>query len=157
MKHGADINARDDEDQTALFDVASLTGGQGAAEMVDLLLRSGADETITGKEGQTPADVVGQWFKECADEDPLVEEIERVRRLLANAPADRAWRRRGYLVMCRALPDRMRQVQESRSGQVTVARRTRRDAKLGRSEGCDDNRTEGCGAVVGYNLSLIHI
>lgn len=27
-----------------------------------------------------------------------------MRKLLANAPADREWRRRGYLVMCRARP-----------------------------------------------------
>lgn len=34
-----------------------------------------------------------------------------VGKLLANAPADKAWRRRGYLVLCRAHPDRLQQNQ----------------------------------------------
>ena len=41
------------------------------------------------------------------------EDVGRVRELLVNAPADRAWRRRGYLVLCRARPDRLRQIHES--------------------------------------------
>ena len=151
LKHGADVDPLDTRGRTPLSWAANKAGSRRASEMVDLLLRSGADETITNKDGETAADIIGALFDD-EEGDPLVEDVERVRRLLANAPTDRAWRRRGYLVMCRALPDRMRQVQESRSGQVTVARRTRRDAKLGRSEGCDDNRTEGCGAVVGYNI-----
>lgn len=35
-------------------------------------------------------------------ETSVPEDVERVRQLLANAPADRAWRRRGFLVLCRA-------------------------------------------------------
>ena len=111
--------------------------------MVDLLLRSGADETITDEEGETPTDAIGQWFGEDEDEDPLVEEIERVRRLLANAPADRAWRRRGYLVLCRAHPDRVQLGQESSSENGGVARRTRRRAKLAKAEGSRDSETAG--------------
>ncbi len=36
------------------------------------------------------------------------EHEQRVRNLLARAPADRAWRRRGLMVLCRAHPDRLR-------------------------------------------------
>lgn len=33
-------------------------------------------------------------------------DVRRVKELLVNAPADRAWRRRGLPVLCRAFPDR---------------------------------------------------
>lgn len=59
--------------------------------------------------------------------------ICRVMKLLTNAPADRVWRRRGYLVMCRAYPDRMQLLQENSSAHAGVARRTRSSIKLGRT------------------------
>lgn len=46
------------------------------------------------------------------EEDRLAEDVERVHELLVNAPAVRAWRRRGYPVLCRAHPDRVHQKQE---------------------------------------------
>lgn len=39
-------------------------------------------------------------------------DVARVKRLLANAPADRSWRRRGYLTMCRAFRNRLQLRQE---------------------------------------------
>lgn len=65
--------------------------------MVDSLLRSGADEILLNTEGKSAADLIGRWVK---IQDRVADEIERVLYLLANAPADRAWRRRGYLVLC---------------------------------------------------------
>lgn len=99
LKHGADINARDGNGLTSLHAAARQAGKRGAAEMVDLLLRLGADETAACFFG-TPADIVGH---SAASEDE-VGGVERVRRLLANAPAERAWRRRGLLVASRARP-----------------------------------------------------
>lgn len=66
------------------------------ASVVDLLLRWGADETMKDEKGKTPADILGRNSKL----EPAV--AERVRHLLVNAPKDRAWRRRGWLVMLRA-------------------------------------------------------
>ncbi len=57
--------------------------------MVDVLLRPGADETIVDTFGETAADVVAVQVEEG---DRLADDVERARRLLANAPADRAWR-----------------------------------------------------------------
>ena len=102
--------------------------------MVNLLLRSGADETITNDEGKTPADVIGEWWEDDEEEEPVVMEVERARRLLATAPADKAWRRRAYLVLYRAHPDRLHQQQTS-SGRVGMARGTGGDVKLARAEG----------------------
>lgn len=77
--------------------------------MVGLLLRSGANETSPNKYGKTAADMAAV----CVDEEgQLGDDVERVHELLANAPADRAWRHRGYLVLCRAHSDRMQQVHE---------------------------------------------
>ena len=50
------------------------------------------------------------------EENRLTEDADRVRKLCANAPADRAWRRRGYLVLCRARPDRVHRAPEASSG-----------------------------------------
>jgi len=117
LKHGACVNAHDDTSRTPLFWAALKAGSQGAAEVVDLLLRSGADETIIDHEGWTAADAVAAGVEE---EDRLAEDVERVRKLLASAPADKAWRRRGYLVLCRAHPERMRLPEE-----MGMSRRTR--------------------------------
>ena len=59
-----------------------------------------------------------------------------MRELLANAPADRAWRRRGYLILCRAHPDRVQQSQViSDTRHADAARRPRRRAKQARERG----------------------
>ena len=125
LKHGAEVNPQNYDLKTPLHSAAITAGRQGAAKVVDSLLRSGTDETILNNEGKAAADVVGQWIEltnryaqqwpelTVKEEDIVFEDIERTRELLANAPADRAWRRRGYLVLCRAHPDRMQQLQES--------------------------------------------
>ncbi len=68
LKHVADTNARDMEGQAPLHWAASCAGKEGASEMADLLLRSGADETIIDNTGDTAAGVVGLWL----EGDPLV-------------------------------------------------------------------------------------
>lgn len=65
--------------------------------------RWGADETLQNEEGRIAADVVGIY---AADNDWTTarereDQTYRVRRLLREAPADRAWRRRGFVVLCR--------------------------------------------------------
>lgn len=69
------------------------------------------DETLVDDNDKTAEEVLGMrvelsgWETSVA---PLHEQAEsEVRRLLENAPVDRAWRRRGLMVMCRAFPDRM--------------------------------------------------
>ena len=115
LKHGADVDALDSFGGTPLLCAALAFGivadQCGAAEMVDLLLRSGADETIVNNQGDTAADVV--WDHAEYQDERLAKGAERVRNLLASAPADRAWRRRGYLVLCRAHPSRVNLPQDS--------------------------------------------
>eukprot|EP00752_Nemacystus_decipiens_P012349 g10947.t1 len=98
LRRGADVCAVRSDGQTPLHVLcqASHYARQTAVRAADLLLRYGADETLTDNDGRTSA----QLIKQSRYSGPL-------RVLLANAPADRAWRRRGMLVMCRAFPDKM--------------------------------------------------
>ncbi|CAM9796415.1 unnamed protein product, partial [Ectocarpus fasciculatus] len=91
LQKGANANARDEVGQRPLHVVCKYPKARSVA-VADLLLRWGADETATDNDGNTPADLV----KSGAGPN------ERLQRLLANAPADRAWRRRGMVVMLRA-------------------------------------------------------
>lgn len=99
----ADVNPQSLGNQMALHLAARKSRGKGCAEVVDLLLRSGADEMIVDNNNKVAPDMVDQRHGYMT---PLAEEeIERVRNMLANAPADRAWRRRGFMVLCRAHAD----------------------------------------------------
>ncbi|CAN0328143.1 unnamed protein product, partial [Laminaria digitata] len=87
--------------------IAARQGGtMGASEAVDLLLRWGADESELDDNGNTAADVIGAEVRE--DESLAADDADRVRELLANDPADRAWRRRGLLLLCFARDQRTR-------------------------------------------------
>lgn len=99
-KHGAKVNAKDlpSHCEPPLHFAAQQGGKNGATCIVDLLLRWGADETAVDDNGFTAAEVVGADVHE--EEDRREEGICAIRELLANASADRAWRRRGPLMMC---------------------------------------------------------
>ncbi len=99
LKHGASVHLRDADGGTPLHVAAAMAGTVGAAEVVDILLRQGADETINNDNGQIAADVLGSGVGLIFT---LPRDVERARKLLEKASADRAWRRRGFLVMCRA-------------------------------------------------------
>ncbi len=98
LKHGASASKQNTAGRTPLHVAAANAGTLGIADVVDLLLRRGADEKAVDREGKAAADMIGSFV----EHNSVAEDVERVRRLLANAPADRAWRRRGFLAMCRA-------------------------------------------------------
>ncbi|CAB1102040.1 unnamed protein product [Ectocarpus sp. CCAP 1310/34] len=103
LKHGPHINAQDRCQFTPLRSATAVAGFEGDTEVVDSLLRSGADETILDSEGRAAVDMIS-W--EVAGLHLSGEQDDRVRDLLVNAQADRAWHRRRYLVLCRTHPDR---------------------------------------------------
>lgn len=70
---------------------------QGHAGCVSELLRGGADETVEDEDGNTPAQVIGTMSESL--ERP--EDVALIHEMLRRAPADRAWRRRGWLVLLR--------------------------------------------------------
>lgn len=92
---GADVDARKDDGCTPLHSAA----GRLRADAIDLLLRHGADETLVNDKGNTPLDVVG---RRVSGNDVSGDAVDSVRKLLRGAPAERAWRRRKCIVLCRA-------------------------------------------------------
>ncbi|CAM9773565.1 unnamed protein product [Ectocarpus sp. 4 AP-2014] len=92
LENGADPNLRDDEGRTVLYVICSEFCDFVVA-MLDLLLRSGADERIADSRGRLPVD--------CLSERIYAKEVVgQARHLLLSAPQDRAWRRRGFVLMC---------------------------------------------------------
>lgn len=69
-------------------------------DAVDLLLRWKADETVADDVGLSPVRITTAFRKK---KGPLPPGLERVIMLLQHAPQDRAWRRRGTVILiCRA-------------------------------------------------------
>eukprot|EP00903_Cladosiphon_okamuranus_P009973 g9459.t1 len=79
-------------------------------DLVELLLRWEADEAILGRYGETASDCVPSEEKIRGGQDVEIRlaKRDRILKLLAHAPNDRAWRRRGFVVLCRAHPGRLR-------------------------------------------------
>ncbi|CAM9682229.1 unnamed protein product, partial [Hapterophycus canaliculatus] len=94
LHKGANVNVKDHEGLTPLHVVCKSSVQVHSAEVADFLLRRGADETVSDKDGQLALDIV----EKCRD----YPASGRLKRLLVKAPADRTWRRRGMLVMCRS-------------------------------------------------------
>lgn len=103
LAHGADVNTKKMSDRSIPLHVAAMTG---SSSVVAVLLKAGGDETAVNDQGEMPLDVVGRgygWRYSVG--------YDGIRSQLVNAPrdrADRAWSRRGLLVLCRTFPRRVR-------------------------------------------------
>lgn len=94
LRHGADVHARDAENDndTPLHVAVRQAGMEGALEIVEALLGRDADESAHNDNYLTPVSVVGSMGG--------VDAAVAVTTLLLRAPGDRAWRRRGLLILC---------------------------------------------------------
>lgn len=101
LRHKADVNAQDNSLRTPLM-MACRWLQQEAAR---ILLRWGADETTADSEGCSADQLIGNGISP-SEQEARAGEMESMRGLLKRAPADRAWRRRGLLVLCRAIPSK---------------------------------------------------
>ena len=104
LGHGASLDLRDGVGNTPLH--YCVVSGNCASKIVDLLLRAGADESIVNDDGETPADRMKSKYRSSRDHPEYEEFCKPVLTLLDGAPADRAWRRRGLLVLCRAFQEK---------------------------------------------------
>lgn len=86
LQQGASVGARDNWGQTPLH-LACRFQPEGLEEVVDLLLRSGADKTATTVDGATMAELLGAVHERrtCSQ-----DEVDRVRLLLSGARVDQA-------------------------------------------------------------------
>ena len=102
LQHGADVHARDDRGNTPLHSVLHSVShwplsAAATASAVDLLLRSGADESALNHDNETPAELFDIFASTWRGSG-----VEAIRLLLIRALNDRAWRRRCWLVMLRS-------------------------------------------------------
>lgn len=141
LNHGADVDATDKWGQTPLHLAASVSEDDNSARFVALLLERDADEKAVDDGGRTPGKML-ERFEEGENgelvEDPLNNAL--VRDQLIWMPKERAWRRRGFFVMCRA---RLSRGQPILPDQDAAPRR----AKVARVEG---RVVEGGGDAAGY-------
>lgn len=99
LHEGADVNASGSNGETPLHVACARLN----VNAVKILLDFGADLTAVDDNGITLAEALGTSISPDSEDDgdTLARKHERVRDMLARAPADRAWRRRSWLVMCR--------------------------------------------------------
>lgn len=113
LNAGVDINARTAHGQTALHHACEVSDERG----VDVLLRLGANEKLLDYQRKPATGVIGGTRRERSHfgqgEESPTEVQTRIRRMLERAPADRVWRRRGWLVLYRAYPTRFQLVGSS--------------------------------------------
>ncbi|CAM9478872.1 unnamed protein product [Scytosiphon promiscuus] len=128
LRHGADVDARDQTGSTALHLVCSQKR-RGCGAVVAHLLRRGANETAMDGGGCVPATRLDLPPPEHFAALLLQTEVECVRMMLAHAPADRAWRRRGWLAILHSRAERARHLE--------IGHDDYRETELPRSEQSD--------------------
>ena len=147
---GADVNTKSNRRSTPLL----IACRRGKADAADLLLRWGADETIVDNRGKTPS----QWIPDIArSSEQDRPRLELLSKLLERAPQDRAWRRRGFFVMCRVYLGRLRLVVEIPDNERRQERPNRRcrqgqvkvevQVGVGGARGAERGRGAGSGEV----------
>lgn len=89
-----------------------------AVEAAELLLSWGADETCIDNYRRSAAHLIGKSIN-AVELQARAGDVQRLRELLAAAPANRAWRRRALLVLCRTFPDNARLLSDGGPCEVT--------------------------------------
>ncbi|CAN0252328.1 unnamed protein product [Ectocarpus sp. 13 AM-2016] len=120
---GADVDEANQEMDTPLH----LACMHLQPACVRTLLRHNADEVFLNEDLASPDDVVGHAV---AGDERDEEIVEWIYEMLARAPADRVWRRRGWLAMLRA-----RRHRESEAEQILHPQQEEQSKEEQREEG----------------------
>ncbi|CAM9800119.1 unnamed protein product [Ectocarpus fasciculatus] len=128
LRAGSDIHAVDNNQFSPLHHAVSrIRHGDSAADVADsvnLLLRWGADENAVNAQGKNAREVlqaIRATFPDSTD----------AQRLLSKAPQDKTWRRRGWLVLGRTRPNRMRPKAKNEGASTRTSTRNVRVRKAG--------------------------
>ncbi|CAM9698275.1 unnamed protein product [Ectocarpus sp. 13 AM-2016] len=138
LEGGANVNARTPRDETPLHVACRHSSVSG----VELLLRWGADEKLKNNDGDTPADVIRARQPDGLDNEEREADNQRIRRMLARAPADRLWRRRGWLVLSRSCPTGVQVASGSSSSSSSNGNSAKVARVSGEGSGRDDEESE---------------
>lgn len=82
---------------------------------------------------------------------------QRVRHMLARAPADRSWRRRGWLVLARSCPAKVQLTQDSGGGSSSGSSAKIAKATRGGSGGGSSDGTAHVARVVQSTSDLVRL
>lgn len=125
------------------------TCGCSCVAGVKLLLRWGADESKLDENGDKAADWVGAW-EQVDDVDEGEDsnkqrknDDQHIRHMLKRAPADRSWRHRGWLALCRSYPTRVQLLAKDSSSGGSSAKVAKAGCNLRR--GCDETGGQAVG------------
>ena len=156
LRRGADVAKTCSRGRTPLH-CAILRRKADLEQTVDILLRWGASETAVDGAGRTPADMF-EGRRASTDNPCSAAEVGRVRALLAGAPADRAWRRRCWLVMLRSRAEKERLARLGGGNSGSQAEGGRSSHKMGRTDAADREpsacgREERCAGVAGGRVT----
>ncbi|CAN0211693.1 unnamed protein product [Ectocarpus fasciculatus] len=137
LEGGANVNSRNKYEQTPLHMACS----RSSAAAVELLLRWGADEKLTDEDGTTPGDEIGAMPHYGNNNEEIEVDNQRIRHMLARAPADRSWRRRGWLVLSRSCPTRV-QIANGRNRSTSCSAKVARVSGEGSGGGGEETEDE---------------
>lgn len=137
LQAGAEVNTTAIDGSTPLHAACC----RGDTHMAELLLQWGADATATDERGETPCNWIPSPVPGSKEKR---KELNRLPKLLAvTACRERAWRRRGYLVMCRAYPSRRRALLETLRASDECVQPPRRSSHRVSSEAGETMEVEG--------------
>ncbi|CAN0447433.1 unnamed protein product, partial [Ectocarpus fasciculatus] len=84
LEGGANVNSHNKYERTPLHIACS----RSSTAAVELLLRWGADEKLTDEDGTTPEDKIGAVYHHGNNNEEIEVDNQRIRHMLARAPAD---------------------------------------------------------------------
>ncbi|CAM9456085.1 unnamed protein product, partial [Hapterophycus canaliculatus] len=97
VTRGGDLSARTNKGHKSPLHIAA--GHAQTLAVRELVLRWGADETQLDGRGRSASDIAGALTNVFDRRHRHAEEVERIRVMLANAPAERRWNRRRAVVI----------------------------------------------------------
>ncbi|CAM9418303.1 unnamed protein product [Ectocarpus sp. 4 AP-2014] len=155
LRSGADIASADNNGSSALHLAAGHDqcdfGDSAMPTTMNLLLRWGADKNAVDSAGGTPVTV---WRRNGYMHRLSAASMMSVLNMFKRLPRDKAWRRRGWLVLCRAFPNRVR-LKADNAGTCPGAGRSLRAPRVGAGSGSGSSSAPPVGKAGGGQVGTL--